>query len=241
MIKDIIDRILKVLKLVFDPVAYKGEIGETSVAKKLEQLDEYKKVINNIYINDEGKSRQIDHIAITQHGVFVIETKNYAGIIYGKENSTQWQQYLNNKCFTFKNPIHQNYAHLKIVESKIAEITKNIEPLVVFTRRAELKLQTYSKVLYEEKIIDYIKTKEKVLTNEKIDSIYEKLMQDKINDMEQIRNHNYNVQRYIEYKSNVADKGVCPRCGGELIKRNGKNGEFYGCRNYPKCHYTKQL
>ena len=26
-----------------------------------------------------------------------------------------------------------------------------------------------------------------------------------------------------------------------VIKRNGKNGEFYGCRNYPKCHYTKQL
>ena len=32
----------------------------------------------------------------------------------------------------------------------------------------------------------------------------------------------------------------CPNCGGELIKRTGKYGEFYGCRNFPKCKYTKK-
>lgn len=241
MIKEIIESILLVLKKAFDPIAYKGEIGEVSVARKLGQLNEYKKIINNIYINDQGKSRQIDHIAITQHGVFVIETKNYAGAIYGKESSTQWKQYLNKKCFEFKNPIHQNYAHFKIVESLISDITKNIEPLVVFTRRCNLKVITQSKVMYEEELIKYIKSKENVLTEEKIDCIYEKLIQEQITNTEQIRDHNYNVQRYTEYKSKVAERGVCPRCGGEMIKRTGKNGEFYGCRNYPKCHYTKQI
>lgn len=34
---------------------------------------------------------------------------------------------------------------------------------------------------------------------------------------------------------------VCPRCGGELKKRNGKFGEFLGCGNYPKCRYTRNL
>lgn len=32
---------------------------------------------------------------------------------------------------------------------------------------------------------------------------------------------------------------ICPRCGGELIKRNGRFGPFYGCCNYPKCRYTR--
>lgn len=32
---------------------------------------------------------------------------------------------------------------------------------------------------------------------------------------------------------------LCPRCGGELIKRNGRFGPFYGCCNYPRCRYTK--
>lgn len=31
----------------------------------------------------------------------------------------------------------------------------------------------------------------------------------------------------------------CKWCGGKLVLRNGKNGDFYGCSNYPKCRYTK--
>lgn len=32
----------------------------------------------------------------------------------------------------------------------------------------------------------------------------------------------------------------CPKCNGDLIKRKGKFGEFYGCSNYPKCSFTKK-
>ena len=37
------------------------------------------------------------------------------------------------------------------------------------------------------------------------------------------------------------NKLVCEKCGGHLILRNGKYGDFYGCSNYPKCRYTKQI
>lgn len=33
----------------------------------------------------------------------------------------------------------------------------------------------------------------------------------------------------------------CPKCGGELLLRNGKKGLFLGCSNYPKCDYLKPL
>ena len=33
----------------------------------------------------------------------------------------------------------------------------------------------------------------------------------------------------------------CPRCGGELVKRNGRYGPFYGCSNYPGCRYTRNV
>ncbi len=33
----------------------------------------------------------------------------------------------------------------------------------------------------------------------------------------------------------------CPECGGELIKRDGRFGEFIGCANYPTCKYTRQI
>ncbi len=36
-------------------------------------------------------------------------------------------------------------------------------------------------------------------------------------------------------------KGVCPLCGGHLIIRNGKYGQFYGCSNYPRCKFTHKV
>ncbi|ACJ07278.1 DNA topoisomerase I [Helicobacter pylori P12] len=32
----------------------------------------------------------------------------------------------------------------------------------------------------------------------------------------------------------------CPKCGGELVKKNSRYGEFIACNNYPKCKYIKQ-
>ena len=37
------------------------------------------------------------------------------------------------------------------------------------------------------------------------------------------------------------ERFTCPRCGGQLVKRSGKNGEFFGCRNYPNCKYTRNI
>ena len=64
----------------------KGYIGERLVGKKLKKLNkrEYK-VINNLLLKTTKGSTQIDHIVISKYGVFVIETKNYKGIIKGNE------------------------------------------------------------------------------------------------------------------------------------------------------------
>ena len=35
--------------------------------------------------------------------------------------------------------------------------------------------------------------------------------------------------------------GVCPECGGALVKRSGKYGDFLGCSHYPECHFTVPL
>lgn len=235
----IIALIIIILKL--KSPQYKGKCGEEIVKKQLENMSGYKYIINNIMINDNGKSRQIDHIAITEHGVFVIETKNYAGTIYGREKSTEWKQYLNQKCFNFKNPIHQNYGHTEIVKKVLEDDTDKIYSIVVFTRRCRLKVYVQSTVLYDNQLNTFIKSKEKVLNYIEIDNIYKTIMENRITDQESIKNHNYNVKHYIEYKNNIVSTGKCPRCNGNLIKRQGKSGEFHGCSNYPKCKYTKNI
>lgn len=37
----------------------------------------------------------------------------------------------------------------------------------------------------------------------------------------------------------VVSDEPCPKCGGVLIKRRGKFGEFWGCSSYPRCRYTR--
>ena len=45
----------------------------------------------------------------------------------------------------------------------------------------------------------------------------------------------------IMYKEPLKPTGEkCPLCGGNLVYKSGKHGEFIGCSNYPTCHYVKK-
>ena len=41
-------------------------------------------------------------------------------------------------------------------------------------------------------------------------------------------------------RSESIENNLCPRCGGKLVLRHGKYGDFYGCTNYPKCTFTRK-
>jgi restriction system protein len=43
-----------------------------------------------------------------------------------------------------------------------------------------------------------------------------------------------------EYFNNTKEE-KCPECGGTLVEKSGKYGRFFGCSNYPKCKYTKNI
>lgn len=73
------------------------------------------------------------------------------------------------------------------------------------------------------------------LSVEEMDKIYYKLMS--ANGHITKEEH---VQNIRQTQANI-NKRICPRCGGELVFRNGKNGPFYGCSNYPKCKFTKNI
>ena len=70
----------------------KGAYAEDRVARRLSQLPEEYQVFNDVYIRSGGRSVQIDHVVISRYGVFVIETKNYKGWVYGSENAEYWTQ-----------------------------------------------------------------------------------------------------------------------------------------------------
>ena len=68
--------------------------------------------------------------------------------------------------------------------------------------------------------------------------IFRQLLSINIVDPEIRKTHLRTIENNV-YRKNVAtQQGKCPRCGGNLVFRNGKYGKFWGCSNYPKCTYT---
>ena len=72
-----------------------GERGERRVSAYLEDLpcEDYR-VYNDLLIRDGNYTTQVDHVIISRYGVFVLETKNVHGKVYGSGNSEYWKQYL---------------------------------------------------------------------------------------------------------------------------------------------------
>ncbi|MFZ3171595.1 MAG: nuclease-related domain-containing protein [Carboxydocellales bacterium] len=117
----------------------KGELGEFKIDFQLEQLPPDYKYISDVLFRTKRGLTQIDQIIITPVGVFVIETKNYAGKIYGKQFDKMWAQYGNGKKINFYNPIRQNYGHVEAVKELIQNPIA-IHSIISFTRRCELKI-----------------------------------------------------------------------------------------------------
>ncbi|MEN5087968.1 nuclease-related domain-containing protein [Sphingobacterium faecium] len=98
----------------------KGYLGESTIRFILLFLNkkEYK-VLNNVRVFHNGIMAQIDHLVVSRFGVFVIETKNYNGWIFGSENAYQWKQVIFNNTYEFYNPIRQNLGHIKALQANL--------------------------------------------------------------------------------------------------------------------------
>ena len=218
----------------------KGYVGEKLVAKKLSKLNKRKyKIINNLLLKTLKGTAQIDHIVISQYGIFVIETKNYKGIITGNEYDDNWNQILFNNKEVLRNPIKQNNGHIKALKDVIPALRyKKINSIILFTKRSNLKVNTETTVIYYNKVNKVIKrSRKKEFTKEEVDYIYKKLNELNIDCFKQRVVHVKNVKRNIKEAEKKLRKNKCPRCGGKLKKKKGKYGKLKRCKNYPKCTF----
>lgn len=102
------------LLLLFYAAFYnKGAAGERSVARRLATLPKEQYVIlNDLLLPTSYGTTQIDHVVVSIYGIFVIETKNYKGIIYGGQDAETWTQNVWGNKYSMPNPIRQNKVHV---------------------------------------------------------------------------------------------------------------------------------
>ena len=155
----------------------KGFLGELKVRVKLFMLpsDKYR-VLNDVLLNTKRGTTQIDHIVVSVYGIFVIETKNYKGVIIGKGNNKEWIKKLNGNKYPIKNPIIQNKGHIRAL-ANILKIDENImTSMVVFLNGCKLNIKTKSLVLYIDKLLPIIESRKEILLSEKkVEDIIKKI------------------------------------------------------------------
>lgn len=120
----------------------KGTFGEqiihTILSKELPK-EEYR-VIDDVFLPvGESGTTQIDHIVVSVYGVFVVETKNYTGWIFGDANSSSWTQVLGERKSQFQNPIRQNYLHVCALADNLGLPKEIIHGIVAFSDNSEFK------------------------------------------------------------------------------------------------------
>lgn len=213
----------------------RGKYGENKVRRVIgETVENEQYVINDLILVNEEKSSQIDHIVINPHGIFVLETKNYSGEIYGSESQREWTQVLaygkvKNKLY---NPLKQNATHVYNVKKIVGNLP--IYSLVVFVQNNTHNIDAKN-VIPLSALKTALQSGEIILTVEQMQTAYNLLLsnQSDISTKEHVQN--------IRKQQQNLEFGICPRCGGNLVLRNGKYGEFWGCSNYPKCKFIKRI
>ncbi len=226
------------------PSYSRGVAAEYKVAKKLASLppEEYI-TLNDLMLPTSYGTTQIDHVVLSTHGVYVIETKNYSGIITGNEKSEQWEQNIYGYRYKMSNALRQNKVHIDaVIHHACLRSNVPVHNIVVFSSRADVNIyHEHGEVIYINELlttIQYLRSSEPIFTKEQIDIKANLLLQQNIIDPKQRETHNQAVRNNRYERQNKIEHGVCPRCGGQLVLQKGKYSEFYGCSNYPKCDFT---
>ncbi|MCD8373013.1 MAG: NERD domain-containing protein [Clostridia bacterium] len=230
---------ITVLRRLHNTPEAKGKRGEEEVIYTIEHTNQGKfYLINDIILRDKhGMTHQIDHIAINANGVFVIETKNYSGRIYGRENQAEWTQILayGNTKNKLKNPVKQNKSHLYCLRNVLPQAV--FRPLVVFVQNNTENIQADTVIPLKNLPYELTRNVGFFLTERQMQNYYERILAAK---------SDVNTDQHVDniYRQQYAlEKGICPRCGGKLVVRVRKDGggNFYGCSNYPECKFTKNI
>jgi restriction system protein len=225
---------------------FKGMLGETLVklAAKLRLPTDTYHPIHNVTLPTPDGSTQIDHIFVSRFGIFVVETKNMKGWIFGGENQGQWTQKVFKSSFKFQNPLRQNYKHIKALESALAVSPEAIHSIVAFVGDSTFKSPMPTNVTHGGGYITYIKSfRDQVLSESEVQKVVDQIQSGRL---EPSRETNRQHVQQLKTRSDPNAERRCPKCGSSMVMRTAKRGEnagnkFWGCSAYPKCRVVQNV
>lgn len=224
----------------------KGALGEIRVHRSLRRLldeNEYR-LFRDLTLPVRDGTTQIDHVIVSRFGIFVIETKNMKGWIFGGADQAQWMQVVYRRKSKFQNPIRQNYKHLKAVQELLRIEGHKIHGIVAFVGSATPKSAMPLGVVWGVRsLADYVKSKRvAVLSEDELQAFAESLSGSGFRS--NILTRHAHV-RHVKTQATrrLRESESCPRCGATLMERTNRQSgaRFLACSKFPTCRGTRKL
>lgn len=226
---------------------FKGFAGEmlVHISAKIHLDKEKYHVLRNVTLPSVDGTTQIDHVIVSEYGVFVIETKNMKGWIFGGTRQKTWTQKIFKYTKKFQNPLHQNYKHIKTLKSLLELNDQQIFSVVVFVGDSTFKTEMPENVINGTGLTKYIKSKnQQVILSTDVQMILSKIEAERMMpSRETTKAHIQHVKEIVEERRGG---NFCPKCGSHMVEREAKNGanrgqKFLGCSKFPKCRGTAPM
>lgn len=216
---------------------FKGWLGETqsAIANALFLDDKVYTSINNVTLPTRNGTTQIDHVIVSRFGLFVVETKNMKGWIFGDEHAKQWTVSVFGRKHRFQNPLHQNYRHTMALSEFLSVDHEKLHSVVMFWGDAKFKTPMPVNVMTHG-YTRYIKSKQTVeFSDAEVMQLIEALRTGMLPKTWATR-----TAHIHSLKERHSSSTTCPTCGSPLVQRTMKSGpnagrQFLGCSAYPKC------
>lgn len=113
-----------------------GDTGELILSSVMRSLSDEYHIMNDVLLQTKKGSTQLDHIIVSPYGIFVVETKNHKGMIFGDMQGKVWTQVLNGRGrFTFYSPVLQNNGHMIHLNKQTGIPFQYMTGVIVFTNK----------------------------------------------------------------------------------------------------------
>jgi hypothetical protein len=220
----------------------RGWFGEKKTTFKmwLSLNKEVYRRFHNVIVPAINGTTQIDHILVSPFGLFIVETKNKKGWIFGSGDQAKWTQSIYGKKYSFQNPLRQTFRQKKVLAEFLGIRESVIHTVIFFVGDCKFKTRLPDNVI-RSRLGRYIKKfKEPILSSEEIDRIIGNL------EKHVSESSTTNREHVRSLRKRHSSTTVCPQCGSNLVERIAKKGpnagsKFLGCENYPRCRFTRNV
>ena len=162
-----------------------GIQGEEVITSTLTSLPDEYMIFNNVALNYNGKLTEIDSIILSCHGIFVVDVKNYKGVLFGLEADEVWSRTKTSKADksyggAIKNPVKQVDRKAQIVSNVLYKkgIRTDVDGYVVLPMADKVIVDSDKVFLNIIQLKQTILSKDKVvLSQDKVETIKDILMQ----------------------------------------------------------------